>query len=403
MQRDHRLGVRLAALVAAIAEERDDDGDALARVAARIQDVVHLECRERLRELKRLWAPYDPNPEGIPRPAGATAEGLVECWRALGELLERANYVPISHEELERALDRQSVFPLALHTQLDDFADLRLWRRGLLERSELVPRWYGLRKRKVVVQSFERVVVAVRFRELEHFPESRRTRLPFQPGETTIKLFQDVPIHDLEMLFPNTSIKMRWIDHLALWLPAFVGGIGVLAKSLGPLMVVSGIIWLRMQDGGGTRSLQPEEWAALGLAGSAAVAIVLFSIRQLSRFKARKIAFLQLLTRSLYFRSLDNNAGVFHRVLDSAEEEDSAEAILAYVQLYRGGSQTQAELDASIERWMRARFGVEVDFDAEDGLAKLSRFGLAEQVEERWQVLAPSEALVLLDRRWVAG
>lgn len=389
--------------MAAIADDPRDEARLLARVAARLQDVVHLECRASLRELKRLWAPYDPNPEGVPRPAIASDQGLASCWRALGELLQRANYVEIGADELERALARQSVFPLALHTRLDDFAELKLWRRGLLKRSETVPRWLGLRKRKVEVESFERVVVAVRFKEPDHFPESRRARLPFTPGEATIKLFQDVPVHDLEMLFPNTSIKMRWVDHAALWLPAVFGGVGVLAKSLGPLMVVGGLIWLRMREGGGMRSLQGEEWAALGLAGSAAVAIVLFSVRQLSRFKARKIAFLQLLTRSLYFRSLDNNAGVFHRVLDSAEEEDSAEAMLAYVQLRWQGPQTQAELDSSIEAWLRERFAVDVDFDAEDGLAKLARFGLAREHEGKWSALEPDEALALLDRRWAEG
>jgi hypothetical protein len=399
MQRDHRVGVRLDALLGAIADDARPDGPALAEVGMRIQDVLHLECRARLRELKRLWASYDPNPEGVPRPPTAGREGLTKCWQALDELLTRANYVKISTDELDRSLDRQSLFPLALHTRLDDFAQLQLWRRGLTTRTETVSTWFGLRRRAVRVESYERVVLAVRFQDADHFAGSKR-RLPFTPGEATIKLFQDVPTDDLEMLFPNTTVKMRLRDHLTMWLPTLFGGIGVLTKSLGPLMVVGGLLWLRMSEGGGMRALEPSEWAALGLAGSAAVAIVLFSIRQLSRFKARKIEFLQLLTRNLYFRNLDNNAGVFHRVLDSAEEEETAEAALGYALLRWHGPTDIAGLDGSVEAWLAERFGVKVDLEADDALAKLERLGLAVQEDGRWRALAPAEALAILDRRW---
>jgi hypothetical protein len=37
-----------------------------------------------------------------------------------------------------------------------------------------------------------------------------------------------------------------------------------------------------------------------------------------------------VLTRRLYYQNLDNNAGVFFRVLDEAEEQEFREAILAY-------------------------------------------------------------------------
>ncbi len=394
------MGVRLDALLAAIGEDPRPEGPAIAQVGARIQDILHLECRARLRELKRLWAPHDPNPEGVPRPSSGP-DGLAPCWAALDALLARANYVVIEADELERALLSQSVFPLALHTRLDDFAELKLWRRGLTLRSEVLPAWLGLRRRPVQVESYERVVLAVRFQDASHFAGSKR-KLPFTPGETTIKLFQDVPAQDLEMLFPNIAVKMRWRDHLALWGPALIGGIGVLAKSLGPLMVVAGLIWLRMHEGGGVRALQPKEWAAIGLAASAAVGIVVFSIRQLSRFKARKIAFLQLLTRSLYFRNLDNNAGVFHRLLDSAEEEESAEAALAYAMLRWAGPLEPDQLDARCEAWLAERFDVDVDFDTRDALAKLERFGVVHEQEGRWQTLEPADALTSLDQRWAA-
>ena len=39
---------------------------------------------------------------------------------------------------------------------------------------------------------------------------------------------------------------------------------------------------------------------------------------------------MKALADSLYFKNLDNNAGVFHHLVDAAEEEEFKEAVLAY-------------------------------------------------------------------------
>ena len=51
-----------------------------------------------------------------------------------------------------------------------------------------------------------------------------------------------------------------------------------------------------------------------------------FIWKQFNNFKNRKLRFLQSLTENLYFKNLDNNAGVFHRLIDDAEEEECKEA-----------------------------------------------------------------------------
>ena len=55
-----------------------------------------------------------------------------------------------------------------------------------------------------------------------------------------------------------------------------------------------------------------------------------FLFKQINKFKSRKIKFMKALSDNLYFKNLDNNAGVFHHLVDTAEEEEFKEAILAY-------------------------------------------------------------------------
>ena len=68
------------------------------------------------------------------------------------------------------------------------------------------------------------------------------------------------------------------------------------------------------------------------------------------RFKNRKIQFMKALSENLDFRNLDNDAGVFHFLLDAAEEEVT-EAVLAY-HFPRTAARplTAAELDRRISR-----------------------------------------------------
>ena len=64
--------------------------------------------------------------------------------------------------------------------------------------------------------------------------------------------------------------------------------------------------------------------------GAALTAFGGFLVRQVTKFKNRKIQFMKSLSESLYFRNLDNDAGVFHHLLDAAEEAEVKEAVLAY-------------------------------------------------------------------------
>ena len=125
-----------------------------------------------------------------------------------------------------------------------------------------------------------------------------------------------------------------------------------------------------------------------------------FVLRQVSAFKNRRIRFMQALADSLYFRSLDHGAGVFHRLIDEAEEQDGKEALLAYVALLQRPGQTEPELDAHVEAWLDTWCGTHIDFECDDALAKLERFGLLRKDGERLSVVPPTEAKVILDQRW---
>ncbi len=135
------------------------------------------------------------------------------------------------------------------------------------------------------------------------------------------------------------------------------------------------------------------------LAGIAALGGYLW--KQLNSFKNRKLKFIQSLTKNLYFKNLDNNAGVFFRLANDAEEEECKEALLAYYFLLTSKEPlTKAELDHKIEQWMASKWQATIDFEIEDAVEKLLNLKLVEQYEDKFTAVSISDGIELLDERW---
>ena len=101
--------------------------------------------------------------------------------------------------------------------------------------------------------------------------------------------------------------------------------------------------------------------------------------KQFNNFKNRKLRFMQALTRNLYFKNLDNNAGVFYRLANDAEEEECKEALLAYYFLLTSKKPlTKQDLDHRIEDWLSATWQCDVDFEIGDAMNKLIELQLVQ-------------------------
>ena len=384
-----------------LALEGAPGGADFTKTATLLHLLLRHEHAERLARLKDLYVGFDPNRDTQAIPGQHQRSDPVAFSHELKALLERANYAALSQSELQEAFRTESVFSVKLHTELSDFRELTIYVRGRRQRQETIRSWFGWRERTLDVPFFERVLIYIRFQDAEHFPEKRRKKLLFTPATTQLKLFANVPAADLEMLFPNSEVRMKTLDKLMIGVPAAVGIAGLIGK-IGAVLTFLwiGMHWIgqqaRVYDG-------PVDHAKLaaevGLVLGACVAIYLFIGRQLMRYRFRKLQFIKALSDNLYFRNLDNNAGAFHRVVDEAMEEDSKEALLAYRFLAEGPA-TAAELDAKIEAWFRRRLQTTVDFEVADGLAKLARLGLANRTGSTWTAVESGVAATLLRERW---
>jgi len=291
----------------------------------------------------------------------------------LKNLLVKANYEQISESTLNRALSEESLFKVQLQVDFEDYAEVLLFSRGEKSTQEDIPRFFGLSKKRVEFTTYERVAIYIRLNE--HLDETRQKQLELEPGTVVLKLFKNVPKADLEMLFPNTQVRMRLLDKLLIGIPAAISGGIVITTKLGGSLILLGSLfgfWLGLHQA----EVKIDNTALIALlAGAGALGSYLF--KQVNNFKNRKLRFVQSLTKNLYFKNLDNNAGVFHRLIDEAEEEECKEAILAYYFLLTSPRRLQEEqLDTAIESWLKSSWVAEINFEIRDAMRKLMQMGL---------------------------
>ena len=110
---------------------------------------------------------------------------------------------------------------------------------------------------------------------------------------------------------------------------------------------------------------------------SALVAFGGLMMRQWMRYQRQSLSYQKLLTDNIYYRNINNNAGIFDYMIGAAEEQETKEAFLAYFFILTARTPpTRPEVDRRIEAWLKETFVVAVDFEVSDALAKLDRLGL---------------------------
>ena len=191
------------------------------------------------------------------------------------------------------------------------------------------------------------------------------------------------------MMFPNPKPEMKFIHKMQIFLP-LLAGFGVLIQKtiIGPKFYNTG-----------TNPL--EEGLSYGLI---ALLIVLggYVLRTFLGYKNVVQSFLGEIAQSLYFKDKGNNQGVFSMLIDSAEEQECKEALMAYYFLLTTKKKmNQDQLDDNIEEWLDQDYDTKIDFEIDDALSKLEKLGLMSQDKDGLlTVVSIDKALEKLDYIW---
>lgn len=312
------------------------------------------------------------------------------------EVLYRANYTELSPEELEKAFKAESLIKLDMRIDFEEYEDVLFYYRGDSMMQAEIKQFF--RKKNIELDVYERVVLLLKFKDEDYFRNKNQdiSKLNFTPGKMYIYLYKNIPKLDLEALFPNVEAHMTWKDKLMFVVPAVGAGVPVALKALPQLLLILGIIVYfsigpHVSDQLGVGHQHVNNFLPILVALMSLVVIFGgFAVKQFLNYKNKKLKFLKDVTETLFFRNIVCNSGVFSSLIDSAEEEECKEAILAYYHLLtHPEGMTKEQLDDHIEEWFEKKFDTKVDFHVEKALHKLKRMrGLVNQENDDILALA---------------
>jgi hypothetical protein len=360
----------------------DQQRESLSKVAGMLEAIWHHRAHAGLERLKLLYEKLDPDQFDEPELGGRD-----EFLSVLFETLGSGNWEEISDEEMQAAMEGESVFPISLDIRSDEFVAMHLFKLGELVVSDVRSSWFGLKKEEVEIDSYDRVILIIQFQEKEWFEERKRSK--HYPGVEAsglhLRLFKTVPKLDLETIYPNTSPMMRVIDKVKIIAP-LLGGFVTLGLKFGPLLVGA--------DTGDT---------SLSVIAGLCTALGTYVLKTYMSYQKTKEKYQTQVSKDLYFKGQANNTAVLNLLVDLAEEQEVKEALLAYTFLLVESDKKYGRktLDSRIEQWLTETFGYQIDFEIVDALTKLQQMKLIrEEADGLLSVPPTAEALTILDEQW---
>src|SRR5947207_12190789 len=120
---------------------------------------------------------------------------------------------------------------------------------------------------------------------------------------------------------------MSIFDTLTLGVPAIAGAIPILLNLASTVVVLFLVIGFYL---GVVAAVEHDELKRAFAAMSGLAALVGFVMRQWLRYQRQSLKHQKELSENVYFRNINNNAGMFDYIIGAAEEQECKEAFLAY-------------------------------------------------------------------------
>ncbi len=342
---------------------------------------IHFVTQSKLEQMKQAYSHFNPNLE-IPvypklneEDKKLQAEILAETFSST---LRDANFHQLQQKDIEKAFSAFSLVPVNTKVELNDYKQVKMFYRGSSTKEVTVKRFF--RKKKITFENYDRVAVLLHMKDQDYFDtkKNNKEKLNFIPGKVYLYLYKNIPHYDLELLFPNVKISMNLKDKLLLGVPALGAAIPMVIKVLPSIGLLIGAIALLVfgwnlggkfdVDISDAKAVYPLLVAVL----STSLALGGFAVRQYVKYKSKRLEFLKKVTDVLFFKSLDICQGTLNAIVDTAEEEQSKEAILIYaLMLAEDHSFNQERVQKMVNAWVEREFSVNTDIDVHRSLQQL--------------------------------
>lgn len=166
--------------------------------------------------------------------------------------------------------------------------------------------------------------------------------------EICVKFFKNIPIADLNIIFPEKAFTFKASDKIILFITTMIAVMSALFS-----------FFIAQEQG--------KIWAIM-------IASILISVRTFMKFLRNRTKYMAQMSTDMYHKNFNSDECVLQYLLHAIEDQEFKEALLAYSILERSQREmTAEELDGEVERFIHDQFErVEVDFEVDDALSMVS-------------------------------
>lgn len=369
-----------------------------------LQTVYHARYHRYYLSLKAAYRPFNPDKDVITKREWSNQEKRClqkKLFSEMSALLQKGNYEELNEDEINKALNNEMSRGLSIGVELDDYQQVLIYvrGRGVIKTEQRHWRSLFLKKIEVDIPIYRRLNMIFRFRgekklktllkdkgvnRFNRWLYLRRHKRLMQDTNSDdyifMRQFRDIPCSDLEMLFPNSTLRFTLLDKIKLTATGGAGTVGGIMVFLSKIAIAVKPLTILL--------------AVIGFGGVLG--------RQVKNILYQQKHYRMVLSRSLYTHSLDINVGVVATLLDQALDEDVKEAVLAYsILLQTGGlAMDEAKIKQLVEVFLQKHFDVRINFEVSDALIKLRKDGLVYQKGTSFQAIKPDKANVNLEKHW---
>ena len=343
-----------------------------------ISSVLHKQYHERQIRVQKLYQPLDPDSVLILK--DPETKNSSEVFNELIEILANANYRKLSTEELETAVNNATALGLRMKVDFSLFEELHVYERGdEVQKWTKKSWWKFFKEEEFDVEVYQRLIIAFRLKDHENLPKEQSSSYVY------LKSFKSIPHSDLHTLLPGTQVKMSLLDRGKIIIPALSGIVLSIVKIV-RLMVAVTIF--------ATLATFIQFWVI-------PAGIIYYVIKGFLSYQKTKDKYQLNLTRHLYFQNLNNNSGVLLRLLHEAEFQDYREMVITYYLVWKYGQAgiNVEKIHEIAEKKLKETIHLDINFEAEDALAKLEKLGALKKVDQNWFPLPMEEIAEEIKKR----
>ena len=395
---DYYIPVRKSEIVSAIlhhqalkAEERPE----MASLIRWLGLLFHIEFFTTSEHIKELYVGLNPDQKGTHPLETSKAQRRV-FLEELEHVLITANFRPLSHAEIDEADSKEGRLRSEIKVKTGIFSKVQFYARGLREVKTDVDIWFGLRRKKAIIPTFDHVVFAM----IPGLDASKKDikRAGLRQGAAYLQLFRNIPLADLKSLYPNARAQVSWLKKGLIAASTVIAGVPLLMKIIPAFSVLMLVLAAYLGISGNVEEDSLKKGIA---AGTVLAAFIGLGLRQWVSYDRHSLRQHKLLSDHAHSNKLNTNAGCFDYLIAASEDAEVKEAIMAYALLYFYDAPLSMQaLDEMVEAWFHAQFGVKIDFEIDDAIAKLDRLSLVQRKDGEFTALPLNKALANCADNW---